>query len=407
MAGYNQTIRFSSVPARGPNSTTSGSSSSPTMDRKAASDIGPFLRRDSSSLSYSGMSTPSVPQSPGGVPIQGSNHSSGPGSFRGSVQSSAQVSPSLVNEPLPVVKPKNADTIFMTTGFGSTRSNARGPRSNNWRENARPIPGTENWKPAYYGNRVVGETGNNFNLAAFLSQTPTIEESQAIPTGNFLVDLERERTALGAHPNRPQFLSHFGLVASEDDYYRQVLPYIGRCSFVLKSSADIDYLHDILCSPALPQAIRAISNLVMPKMYWFSGVRENRKANPFLVFMSRLPEVREVTITFHTGGLTGSAFTERDRLRIEAEDLDRSKQLKVLRLNEIIRFYDLPRLFDCKSLRKINLQCITSDMVSRYTKGGHPLAPFMELVGWVRQGFVDVNGYPIEVTATIVNPQRP
>jgi hypothetical protein len=206
----------------------------------------------------------------------------------------------------------------------------------------------------------------------------------------------------------PAFLAHFAHLTTEDDYYTHVLPYLSTCTLVIDSAPDLNWLHAFLTSPGYPQAMHAITKVAFPQMYWFSGVGGNRQANPFLVFLSRLPAVQEVTLTLHTAGLTGSAYSERDRVRMEEADFERSKMLKVLPVQSVVRHYDLARLFECRGLRVVRLHCVTSEMVSYYARqAGEPLDTFREVVAWVKRGFRDASERDVVVEAAVVTPEAP
>jgi hypothetical protein len=91
-------------------------------------------------------------------------------------------------------------------------------------------------------------------------------------------------------------------------------------------------------------------------------------------------------------------------MRIEAADLEKSKHLKVIRLPDFTRHYDLQRLFACKSLRAIHLLCIESEMVNYHVKNGDPLSPFRDLIKWIEDGFQNTHGTTVKVDAKIVKP---
>jgi hypothetical protein len=216
--------------------------------------------------------------------------------------------------------------------------------------------------------------------------------------------VENERTRVGNDPSRPYFLSRFPPARSTEDY-QNVLNYLSKCTFVIDSNPGLNYMHAFLNSPHYPHAAHAIHTVYFPKMYWFSGVSHNRKENPFLAFLTRLPAIQEVTITFHTAGLTASAYNERDRLRFEATDLEKSKVLKVIRLPDLTRHYGLNQLFACKTLKTVHLECVESEMVAYFTRHGDPLSPFRDLIHWIQQGFRDAHGTEVQVDAKIIAPQ--
>lgn len=166
--------------------------------------------------------------------------------------------------------------------------------------------------------------------------------------------------------------------------------------------ADINFLTAMLKSPNFPDAFQTITKLSLSKLYWFSGIQHNRNTNPALAFATFLPNLSEIWITFHTAGLTASAWSERERLRLEPMEFDKSKQLKVLRLDNVIRHYDLERLLDCKNVKVIHLEVIESEMVAFYTKVGDPLSPLRDLIHWLERGFNNRHGKHVHIEAHII-----
>jgi hypothetical protein len=115
--------------------------------------------------------------------------------------------------------------------------------------------------------------------------------------------------------------------------------------------------------------------------------------NPNLDFLVSLPNVVEVTIHFHTAGLTASVWMERERLRMEnAGDLQSSKRLKVLRLAEVIAKYDLNKLLACRNLRMLNLVCLDSDRVRYHCSPTEPMSGFRELKNHFMVQFLQLFG---------------
>lgn len=282
----------------------------------------------------------------------------------------------------------NTGPTYVKPGYGYTSPAAargRGPNSGNWRAVA-----------------PISETANAPD--AEVLDLPTVGLAEAAPTGDNLVFVEQERTRDGADPRYPEFLAQFK-DCSEDTYYKQVLPFVHKQRFVINTMADLNYFHRILHAPNHPNIWHAITNVSFPKMYWFSGVHHNRRVNPFMLFLEQLPAVEEVSFTFHTAGLTTSAYNERERMRIEQADLEKSKQLRVIRLQDFTRHYDFGRLFAVRKLRKVQLQCIDSEMVSFWVQNGDPMGLFRELVSWIKTGFQGKVGRDIAVDAKIVKPE--
>jgi hypothetical protein len=196
---------------------------------------------------------------------------------------------------------------------------------------------------------------------------------------------------------------HLGDIADEDRYTNIVLPYIASCTFEIASTLDINFMVAMLKSDSLPGMHKVVTKLAYPRFYWFSGVSNNRKSCPSLAFAASLPAVQELSITFHTAGLTTSAYNERERIRLEATDLEKSKQLRVLRLDDVVKRYDLARIFDCPRLTHVHLECINSEMVVFFARAADPLGPFRDLVHWIQRGYFDTHHHQIAVTSSVKN----
>ena len=216
-----------------------------------------------------------------------------------------------------------------------------------------------------------------------------------------VVIIAHERVNPGATPENPQFMAKYASLTSAQNYYNIVLPHIAKLTFILENTPDVNFLHNWLNAAKYPQLRDAITKLAFPKLFWFSGIAGNRKTNPCLAFASSLPAVEEITLAFHTAGLTTSNWAERERLRIEAYDVEKSKQLKVLRLQDVIKNYDLERIFRCKALKKVHLECYNSPMVQYFTRSSEPLSPFHDLQHWIQSGFMDFYGKNVEVDSKV------
>ncbi|KAF2743271.1 hypothetical protein M011DRAFT_489822 [Sporormia fimetaria CBS 119925] len=235
----------------------------------------------------------------------------------------------------------------------------------------------------------------------------SIGEMEAVTTGPYVVDIEIERALSGANPHWPHFLaSAFQGVHECDDYFAVVIPFIANCTFILKSTLDLNYLREALTSEHFPQAAQVVSKLVFPKFYWFSGVNSNRQSNPYMGFLLSLPNIEELTLTLHTAGLTAPMYTDAEVARMEARNGDSElvRDLKVLTLKQIIAHYDLGRLLECNRLRVVNLQCIDSPMVAHFSKTADPVSVVVELVAHLEQGFFARYGRRVAVNAQLVTP---
>jgi hypothetical protein len=123
-----------------------------------------------------------------------------------------------------------------------------------------------------------------------------------------------ERTLPNANPHRPTFLN--GIVPNPHnpgEWNGIVLPHVRTLTFTMSSTADLHFASDMLVSNQLPYVYHHITKIAYPQFFWFSGVAHNRRHNPYLQVASGLPELRELTFTLHTAGITTSAFGERQR----------------------------------------------------------------------------------------------
>jgi hypothetical protein len=215
--------------------------------------------------------------------------------------------------------------------------------------------------------------------------------------------ITRERASAGADPNAPAFLAQFGALNNAQNYQNIVLPHVSGLLFVLESNPDLTFFHKVLESTRFPAIHTAITKLAFPGMYWFSGIQLNRKMNPALAFASELPNLQELTLRFNTGGLTISCYGEKERMEIERTgDLERSKLVRVKTLAEVSDFYDLCRIFECKRLKVIHLECIDSPHVRYFCRHGDPLMPFKETESWMTQGFQRLQRRAVAVDLRIV-----
>ncbi|KAF2787698.1 hypothetical protein K505DRAFT_209536, partial [Melanomma pulvis-pyrius CBS 109.77] len=156
-------------------------------------------------------------------------------------------------------------------------------------------------------------------------------------------------------------------------YRTKTLPFVATLTFKITCVPDVNHLRKIIESPYLPELFAAITKVQFTGFHWFSGIAHNRTSNPNLLLCNILPHLQELTINFHTAGMTISAWSERDRIRMENEgNLRRSKQLKVLRMADVVRKYDLNRIFRCRNISLVRLICWDSAIVRYHSQNGDP-----------------------------------
>jgi hypothetical protein len=222
-------------------------------------------------------------------------------------------------------------------------------------------------------------------------------------SGNMAIFITRERAGADADPNAPAFLAQFTAINNAQNYHNIVLQHVAGLLFVLESNPDITFFHKVLESPRFPAIHTAITKLAFPGFFWFSGIQLNRKMNPALALASELPNLQELTLRFNTGGLTISFYGEKERMEIERTgDLERSKLVRVKTLAEVSEFYDLCRIFECKAVKVIHLECIDSPHVRYFCRHEDPLKPFKEMESWMNQGFRRLQRRAVAVDLRIV-----
>lgn len=212
------------------------------------------------------------------------------------------------------------------------------------------------------------------------------------------IAVEREDTA--ALPDRPVFLKgvRFDPVDSRT-WYEEVLPYLAKCTFVFVSTTDVTYGGSILGSAALPHLYNAVTKVELPKFYWFGGVGLNRHHNPYLQMCRNLPNLRELTLTMHTAGLTNQRWPERQIIVLECNNPDAAKERIVLSLQEAVHRYELDALFTCGGLRRLRLEYIESAMTAYFCKVGNPVDVLQSIKIYLEQGFAQRS---LQVTLELV-----
>jgi hypothetical protein len=207
--------------------------------------------------------------------------------------------------------------------------------------------------------------------------------------GSTTILMNKERTLPNANHHRPGFLH--GIIpnpVNPDEWNGIVLPHIRTLTFDIPSTADLHYTSDMLASNQLPFLYHHITKVAFPGLYWFSGVAHNRRHNPYMQVAKGLPELREITFTLHTAGITTSAFGERQMVQLETTDPVRAKERKAMRVQDVVYKYDLTGLFLCDKLQRIRIEYIECAMTAFFIKTGRPVDVLRDVQMYLTDGFV-------------------
>lgn len=202
------------------------------------------------------------------------------------------------------------------------------------------------------------------------------------------VDITSEREDVAALPDRPLFLHGVRYEPTEPRiWFEEFLPLLSKYTFVISSTADVTYSGSIFGSAALPHIYSAVTKVELPKFYWFSGVALNRHHNPYLRLCSNLPNLQELSLTFHTAGLTKPRWAEHQISPLEQSQSEAVKERILLPLREVVLRYELDAVFAFGSLRRLQLCYIESEMTAYFCKVGSPLDVLEEMNTYLGQGF--------------------
>jgi len=218
-----------------------------------------------------------------------------------------------------------------------------------------------------------------------------------------VVNIRQERDRPGSNPLTPTFIPN-SMVASYDHatWFNSILPQLAATTFVMESGEDVQWLKQFLTADyRFPQAYRAITKVSFPNFHWFSGVSSNRTQNPYIVTAAHLNCLGEITLNFHTAGLTVSVFGEKERMQLEQQDLRKSKELRPLAIRDVVAKYGLVGLFMCTNLNTINLTCIDSDIVAYFCKTSNPTSVVHEIAEFIKDGFLRRQGKAVFVNVEI------
>jgi hypothetical protein len=202
------------------------------------------------------------------------------------------------------------------------------------------------------------------------------------------VYIAAERENADASPDRPAFLEgvRYDSVNSRQ-WYDQVLPYLSECTFVFASTGDVTYGGSILGSAMLQHIYNAVTKVELPKFYWFGGVALNQHHNPYLQMCRNLPNLRELSLTMHTAGLTNQRWAERQIIALERNNPDAAKERIVISLQEAVHRYELDALFACGGLRQLRLEYIESAMTAHFCRVSNPMDVIMSVKAHLEHGF--------------------
>lgn len=239
---------------------------------------------------------------------------------------------------------------------------------------------------------------------AFAKTVSTVSTSSISEDAGTVISIKEERERPNANPTAPSFIHDPNLAQKDlNKWMTVVLPYVSSLIFMFESLTDVHFFRAIMASPNLPQLFRAVTKISFKGFYWFSGIAHNRTANPYLEICAGLPNLQELTLTFHTAGLTTSRWHERERIKMEATDLEKSKELKVLRVTDVSGRYDLAALWRCPGLQVLHLECLNSPIVAHFVKVGDPLGPFRDLVHFLSDGFRQYCGTQVQIDLKVID----
>jgi hypothetical protein len=151
-------------------------------------------------------------------------------------------------------------------------------------------------------------------------------------------------------------------------WYGSILPSIRSFTFTASSTTDLHYLAAIFDSSSHPNMFAEVTKIAFPKLYWFSGVMNNRNNNPSFLMAASLPSLKEISFTLHTAGMTTSPFGERRMLELERTDPTLAKERRLLPLDQLVQKYEFNGLFRNVSLLRISW--IDCERTAFFTRSG-------------------------------------
>ncbi|KAH3962336.1 hypothetical protein HBI38_181930 [Parastagonospora nodorum] len=208
-----------------------------------------------------------------------------------------------------------------------------------------------------------------------------------ITAGPITVSIASERERPGANVASPAFIHGFVVTPANYNLWSNVLlPHITLFTFEVSSSSDLHFLANMLSCRQLPLLHQAVTHVTFPGFYWFSGVAHNRRENPYFVLTKTLVGLQDISLRFHTAGITTSRFGERQMLAIEAVEPERAKERKVMRLDDVVDKYGLGGIFACPQLRRIRVEFIDCPRTRYFTRVGDAVLLLREIQMWLVTG---------------------
>ncbi|KAF2648412.1 hypothetical protein K491DRAFT_722582 [Lophiostoma macrostomum CBS 122681] len=247
--------------------------------------------------------------------------------------------------------------------------------------------------PVQHGRPGTASTISESSTASpVLNGSPFLQAIHLQAPGK-VVSIAEEIKRPGADPRKPHFLVDIPYMNNFEIYKHVVLPIVARSVFVIASRVELEWFTAMLNCNHFPGLRNYITKVYFSGFYWFGGISYNIRRNPMIALLDEMPNVTELGLTFHTAGLTSSFHSERDRLSFEnSQQFDKSKQLKVMRKDQVANRYGLQDLFQLRNLQVLRLECIKSKMVAAYCRASDPLSVFNDVGNWLKQGYSNQNG---------------
>jgi hypothetical protein len=177
------------------------------------------------------------------------------------------------------------------------------------------------------------------------------------------MSITTERSHEDADPSSPLFLK--GITSNSPHWNSTVLPYIRHLTFTIASTTDVFFVNAMLSSGQLPNLFKHVTKVNMSGFHWFSGITEQRHRNPYLMMAVHLPALAEVSFTLGTASVTTSKWNEHKMIDLERNgEYDKAKERKALSVRDVAARYDLRTFLQCRSLTRICLEYIVSNMMS-------------------------------------------
>ncbi|KAF1968016.1 hypothetical protein BU23DRAFT_572696 [Bimuria novae-zelandiae CBS 107.79] len=160
-------------------------------------------------------------------------------------------------------------------------------------------------------------------------------------------------------------------------------------AFGLKCLGNVNYLQDLLGLQRFPNLRTAITSLSFPNFHQFPGICNNHRSNPYLDLAARISGLKHLSLGFHTASLTTSIWKEREHMQFEKQgEIQRSKELRPLSVQEVADFYNLDQIFALRAITVIHLTCVDSEPNAHFVKTGNAVGTFNALKAYLEGGFL-------------------